>query len=159
MRAAPTFAAIILSASAGACTTMADEAVAAGGAVVPPAYTPAEGLLLYREGPIEGAPDHHLVMGDLVLSAGTAVARHFHTGEEYLYVLAGDFWSGPGLRLAQVSVTGGRRRPRITLSTPSTSPNSIALVLPSWLLGTLTMTPASRCVPSPTISSALRPST
>ncbi len=91
MRAAPTFAAIILSASAGACTTMADEAVAAGGAVVPPAYTPAEGLLLYREGPIEGAPDHHLVMGDLVLSAGTAVARHFHTGEEYLYVLAGEF--------------------------------------------------------------------
>lgn len=91
MRAQPTLAAILLSVSAGACTTIPAEAPAPADAVVPAAYTPAEGLLLYREGPIEGAPDHHLVMGDLVFSAGTEVARHYHTGEEYLYVLAGEF--------------------------------------------------------------------
>jgi quercetin dioxygenase-like cupin family protein len=41
------------------------------------------------EGPIEGAGGHHLVMGDLLLGPNGEVPRHIHSGEEFLFVLAG----------------------------------------------------------------------
>ena len=50
---------------------------------------PPTGANLVLEGNIESAPEHYLVMGDLVLGAGATVPRHIHSGEEFLYVLGG----------------------------------------------------------------------
>lgn len=52
-------------------------------------YQPAPGSNVVLEGPIEGAPDRHLVMGDLVAAPGSVIPRHYHSGEEFLYVIGG----------------------------------------------------------------------
>ena len=52
-------------------------------------YQPPAGSNLVLEGPIEAAPGHHLVMGDLFATPGMAIPAHRHSGEEFLYVLSG----------------------------------------------------------------------
>jgi quercetin dioxygenase-like cupin family protein len=52
-------------------------------------HQPPVGSNLVLEGPIEAAPDHHLVMGDLVAPPGMAIPAHTHSGEEFLYVIGG----------------------------------------------------------------------
>ena len=91
--------------------------------LAPVPYTPDAGINLVLEGPIEAAPGHHLVVGDLVLGAGAEVPRHIHSGEEFLYVLAGsatimregavDVVLGPGdsLRIAPGVVHSGQAGP------------------------------------------------
>lgn len=52
-------------------------------------YQPATGSNEVLRGEITAAPGHELVMGDLVLPAGAEVPRHYHYGEEFLYVFGG----------------------------------------------------------------------
>lgn len=54
-----------------------------------PVYQPPAGVNVVLEGPIDAAPDHHLVMGDLVMGPGGEIPRHTHSGEEFLYVMGG----------------------------------------------------------------------
>lgn len=52
-------------------------------------YQPPAGSNQVLSGPIVAAPGHSLVMGDLVMAAGGKIPRHYHAGEEFLYVLGG----------------------------------------------------------------------
>ena len=61
----------------------------ASGPAAVPVYTPAQGINQVLEGPIEAAPGHSLILGDLNMSAGAEIPRHYHHGEEYIYVLGG----------------------------------------------------------------------
>ncbi len=54
-----------------------------------PVYQPPTGINPVLEGPIAGAPELHLVVGDLVMAAGSTIPRHRHSGEEFLYVIGG----------------------------------------------------------------------
>jgi quercetin dioxygenase-like cupin family protein len=77
MRAALAF---ILIAGLGACAAP-DSRIAT--------YQPAQGSNEVLRGPIQAAPGYELVVGDLVMPAGTAIPRHYHHGEEFLYVIGG----------------------------------------------------------------------
>ena len=55
----------------------------------PPLHTPPPGINQVLEGPIEVAPGHSLIVGDLNLAPGAAIPRHWHHGEEFIYVLGG----------------------------------------------------------------------
>ena len=52
-------------------------------------YQPPVGSTPVLEGPIQAAPGHHLVIGDLVATPGMVIPRHRHSGEEFLYVMGG----------------------------------------------------------------------
>ena len=78
-------AAGLASVLAGCAPTPAPESASS----MAPIYEPAPGSNLVLEGPIAAAPGHHLVMGDLVAPAGAAIPAHTHSGEEFLYLLAG----------------------------------------------------------------------
>lgn len=65
-----------------ACTT------AGGGAIA--TYQPPVGSNEVLRGPIEGAPGHELVVGDLVFGPGSPIPRHYHHGEEFIYVIGGE---------------------------------------------------------------------
>ena len=64
-------------------------AACAGAESQPTATPPPPGIRLTVEGPVAGAPGHHLVMGELVLPPGAPVPRHRHSGEEFVTVLEG----------------------------------------------------------------------
>ena len=61
---------------------------ASGGGSVP-VYAPPQGINQVLEGPIAAAPGHSLILGDLNMPAGAEIPRHYHHGEEYIYVLGG----------------------------------------------------------------------
>lgn len=61
----------------------------ATGAPVVATYQPAAGISEVLRGEIAAAPGHSLVVGDIVGDAGFAIPRHYHHGEEFLYVLGG----------------------------------------------------------------------
>jgi quercetin dioxygenase-like cupin family protein len=81
---------------------------------------PAPSMREVLRGSIAAAPGHELVVGDLVLAPGAAVPRHFHPGEEFLYVLSGEVTiirkgyadlavrAGESLRIAPGVVHAGR---------------------------------------------------
>lgn len=71
-----------------ACLLMAACSVAVEGSAPAP-YQPPVGSNPVLEGPIEAAPGHHLVMGDLVATPGMEIPPHTHSGEEFLYVIGG----------------------------------------------------------------------
>jgi len=52
-------------------------------------YQPPAGSNPVLSGPIAAAPGHSLTVGDLVMAAGGAIPRHYHPGEEFLYVIGG----------------------------------------------------------------------
>ena len=52
-------------------------------------YEPAPGINEVLSGAIEAAPGHSLVVGDLVMPPGSEIPRHYHYGEEFIYVLGG----------------------------------------------------------------------
>ena len=59
---------------------------------VPPAvavYAPPPGINQVLEGPIAAAPGHTLILGDLNMAPGAPIPRHFHHGEEFIYVQGG----------------------------------------------------------------------
>ena len=72
-------AAVVLLA-AGACAS-ADRAI--------PVYAPPQGINQVLEGPIAAAPGHTLILGDLNMAPGADIPRHYHYGEEFIYVLGG----------------------------------------------------------------------
>ena len=88
-----------------------------------PVYQPPAGSNLVLEGPIAGAPDLHLVVGDLVMAAGGTIPRHTHSGEEFLYVIGGSttisragepdivLTAGHGVRIAPGTVHWGKAGP------------------------------------------------
>jgi quercetin dioxygenase-like cupin family protein len=88
-----------------------------------PTFQPAAGVNEVLTGPIAGAPGRSLVMGDLVLAPNGEIARHFHAGEEFLYVLGGSavvsrhgeqdviLLPGQGIRIAPGTVHWGRAGP------------------------------------------------
>ncbi len=89
----------------------------------PAVYRPAPGITEIVSGPIEAAPGHHLVMGDLNIPPGAPIPRHFHHGEEFLYVMGGStliaregqedmtLLPGQGIRIAPGTVHWGRAGP------------------------------------------------
>lgn len=88
-----------------------------------PTYQPAQGSNEVLRGPIEAAPGHELIVGDLVMGAGGTIPRHYHHGEEFLYVIGGSavvsrpgvpdvtLESGQGLRISPGTVHWGRAGP------------------------------------------------
>lgn len=106
---------------AAVCATALAGCAAAGQTV--PVYAPPVGINPVLEGPIAAAPGHALVVGDLNLAADTLIPRHFHHGEEFLYVLGGaatverageasvTLTAGQGLRIAPGTVHWGRAGP------------------------------------------------
>jgi quercetin dioxygenase-like cupin family protein len=106
-------AALVLLAAAG-CASV-------DGAI--PVYAPAQGINQVLEGPIAAAPGHSLIVGDLNMPPGAEIPRHYHHGEEFLYVIGGsavvsrpgvpDVRLGPGegLRIAPGTVHWGRAGP------------------------------------------------
>lgn len=106
-------AALVLLAAAG-CVS-ADRAI--------PVYAPPQGINQVLEGPIAAAPGHSLIVGDLNMPAGAEIPRHYHHGEEFLYVIGGSavvsrpgvpdvtLRPGEGLRIAPGTVHWGRAGP------------------------------------------------
>ena len=74
--------------------------------------------------PIQAAPGHHLVTGDLNIPANAPIPRHYHHGEEFLYILGGStvivreglgemtLMPGQGVRIAPGTVHWGRAGPQ-----------------------------------------------
>ncbi|MEO5707584.1 MAG: cupin domain-containing protein [Alteraurantiacibacter sp.] len=52
-------------------------------------YTPPPGINEVMEGPIASNFGHSLIMGDLNMGPGAQIPRHFHHGEEFIYILGG----------------------------------------------------------------------
>ncbi len=93
MRRISTFSLAALCAVPAACSIRP----AADGTVIA-TYQPPAGVNEVLRGPIVAAPGHSLVVGDLVMPAGGEIARHYHHGEEFLYVLGGStVVSRPGM--------------------------------------------------------------
>ena len=88
-----------------------------------PVYAPAQGINQVLEGPIAAAPGHSLIVGDLNMAPGAEIPRHYHHGEEFLYVIGGSavvsrpgvpditLRPGEGLRIAPGTVHWGRAGP------------------------------------------------
>ena len=88
-----------------------------------PVYAPPPGINQVLEGPIVAAPGHSLIVGDLNMPPGAEIPRHYHHGEEFLYVIGGsavvsrpsvpDVALGPGegLRIAPGTVHWGHAGP------------------------------------------------
>lgn len=72
-----------------ACVLLCGCATTGTTAASPALHQPPVGSNPVLEGPIEAAPGHHLVMGDLVATPGMVIPRHTHSGEEFLYVMGG----------------------------------------------------------------------
>lgn len=64
-------------------------ALLAGCATATELHTPPQGVNTVLEGPIDAAPGHGLIVGDLNLPAGAPIPRHWHHGEEFIYVIGG----------------------------------------------------------------------
>jgi quercetin dioxygenase-like cupin family protein len=111
----------------GAVTALASAAALSGCASTGQeiaVYQPAVGSNQVLSGPIAAAPGHSLVVGDLVMEAGGTIPRHYHVGEEFLYVLGGSaivsrqgepdvtLAPGQGLRIAPGTVHWGKAGPQ-----------------------------------------------
>ena len=87
-------------------------------------YDAPQGINQVLEGPIEFDPGHSLIVGDLNMPASAAIPRHYHYGEEFLYVLGGSatvsragmadvvLEPGKGLRIAPGVVHWGKAGPQ-----------------------------------------------
>ena len=87
-------------------------------------YTPPPGISQVLEGPIAAAPGHALIVGDLNLAPGAAIPRHWHHGEEFIYILGGSavlsrqgepdlaLTSGQAIRIAPRTVHWGSAGPQ-----------------------------------------------
>jgi len=117
-------AASILLASLTACS--------ANGTTIP-TYQPAPGVNDVLSGPIAAAPGHSLVVGDLVMPAGGEIARHYHAGEEFLYVLGGStVVSRPGMPDVTLTAGQGIRIPPGTVHWGRAGPDGVRAVS-SWV--------------------------
>ncbi|WP_162225119.1 cupin domain-containing protein [Erythrobacter sp. SG61-1L] len=88
-----------------------------------PVYQPPAGSNQVLEAPIEAAPGHSLIVGDLVMAAGGTIPRHRHLGEEFLYVIGGSatvsregeadvtLSAGQAIRIAPGTVHWGKAGP------------------------------------------------
>ena len=88
-----------------------------------PVYAPPPGINQVLEGPIAAAPGHSLIVGDLNMPPGAEIPRHYHHGEEFLYVIGGSalvsregepdvtLMPGEGLRIAPGTVHWGHAGP------------------------------------------------
>jgi quercetin dioxygenase-like cupin family protein len=52
-------------------------------------YVPPPGTNQVLEGAIASDPGHSLIVGDLNMAPGAEIPRHYHYGEEFIYVLGG----------------------------------------------------------------------
>ncbi len=107
---------IALAAVLGACASPGSQGVAV--------YQSAPGITEVLSGPIQAAPGHHLVTGDLNIPANAPIPRHYHHGEEFLYILGGStvivreglgemtLMPGQGVRIAPGTVHWGRAGPQ-----------------------------------------------
>jgi len=107
---------IALAAGLGACASPGSQGVAV--------YQSAPGITEVLSGPIQAAPGHHLVMGDLNIPANAPIPRHYHHGEEFLYILGGStvivregegemtLLPGQGVRIAPGTVHWGKAGPK-----------------------------------------------
>ena len=87
-------------------------------------YAPPPGINQVLEGPIASDPGHSLIVGDLNMPAGAEIPRHYHYGEEFIYVLGGSATvaraglpdivldPGEGLRIAPGVVHWGKAGPQ-----------------------------------------------
>ena len=103
-------------------------AAALGGCAAQPdgvkVYQPPAGTNEVLQGPIEGAPGHSLVVGDLAMPAGAIIPRHRHAGEEFLYVIGGSavlsregqpdvtLQAGQGIRISPGTIHWGHAGPQ-----------------------------------------------
>lgn len=106
---------VMLAAALCGCTLSGHDSVAV--------YQPARGITEVNSGVIQAAPGHRLVTGDLNIAANSPIPRHYHHGEEFLYILGGStvivregmgelmLRPGQGLRIAPGTVHWGKAGP------------------------------------------------
>ena len=106
---------VMLAAALGGCTLSGHDSVAV--------YRPARGITEVNSGVIQAAPGHRLVTGDLNIPANSPIPRHYHHGEEFLYILGGStvivregmgelmLRPGQSLRIAPGTVHWGKAGP------------------------------------------------
>jgi quercetin dioxygenase-like cupin family protein len=96
-------------------------------------YQPAVGSNEVLSGPIAAAPGHSLVVGDLVMPAGGTIPRHYHAGEEFLYVMGGSaVVSRPGVPDITLTAGQGIRIPPGTVHWGSAGPEGVRAIS-SWV--------------------------
>ena len=96
-------------------------------------YEPPAGSNEVLRGAIAAAPGHELVVGDLVMAAGGTIPRHYHHGEEFLYVIGGSaVVSRPGLPDVRLSAGEGLRIPPGTVHWGQAGPEGVRAVS-SWV--------------------------
>lgn len=64
-----------------------EDRLAASGITIPDGLEPGSNEML-RAG-LEGAPDLEVLISDVIIPAGAEVPRHYHPGEEFIYVIEG----------------------------------------------------------------------
>lgn len=106
---------MVLAAALGGCASSEPAGLAV--------YQPGPGITEVLSGPIEAAPGHHLVIGDLNIPGNAPIPRHYHHGEEFLTILGGstviaregmgeqELLPGQAIRIAPGTVHWGRAGP------------------------------------------------
>lgn len=109
-------------------------ACAAGGENRIETYQPDAGANIVHRGEIVAAPGHELVTGDLVLGAHAEVARHYHHGEEFIYVLGGSVvLYRPGVPDLTLSAGDALRIPPGTVHSAKAGPQGLRAVS-NWVV-------------------------
>jgi len=107
-------------------------ACASGGGAIA-TYQPPIGSNEVLRGPIEGAPGRQLVVGDLVFGPGSPIPRHYHHGEEFLYVIGGEtIVSRPGVPDVVLRAGDSLRIPPGTVHWGSAGPDGVRAIS-SWV--------------------------
>lgn len=108
------------------CATAGSEQIAT--------YQPPAGSTEVLRGEIAAAPGHQLVVGDLVGGPGMVIPRHYHHGEELIYVIGGSATlSRPGLPDLVLGPGEGFRIPPGTVHWGLAGPAGVRAVT-SWVL-------------------------
>jgi len=108
-------------------------AACAGGSGAIATYQPPSGSNEVLRGPIDGAPGRELVVADLVFGPGAPIPRHYHHGEEFLYVIGGQtIVSRPGVPDVELRPGDGLRIAPGTVHWGSAGPGGVRAVT-SWV--------------------------
>jgi len=116
---------LALASLTAACAQSRDQVIAT--------YQPPIGSNEVLRGAIDSAPGRQMVVGDLVFPAHSPIPRHYHEGEEFLYVLGGETTiSRPGTPDIVLTVGESIRIPPGTVHWGIAGPEGVRAIS-SWI--------------------------